>query len=166
MRRICIILVGFILSSAAVFAQESDAPKKIGVAEIYLAKDDGTGNAGPEADYFVPTDVPIYCVVQLDSARPVTVRMNLVAVSVAGVRAETKVVSTSYTTKDQQNRVSFTGKPYGNWVVGKYRADIYVDNDLAGSRDFVIQRVITPKEAVKPIVKPHIPAKARLAKRT
>lgn len=161
------IIIAFIgIAAVAAVAQEADSPKIPAAAEIYLAKDDGTGKAGAEADAFVPTDVPIYCVVQLDSNVPVTVKMNLVAVNVAGVRAETKVVSTTYTTKDLQNRVNFTGKPYGSWVVGKYRADIFVDGVLVGSKDFIVRKVAAPNEAMKPIAKPKAPVKVRLAKRT
>ena len=55
--------------------------------------------------------------------------MNLIAESVPGVKPDTKVVSTSYTTKDGENRVSFNGRPAGKWVPGKYRADIFVDGN-------------------------------------
>src|ERR1700742_4217485 len=81
----------------------------VGVDDIYLAKDDGKGQAGEAATTFRTTDIPIYCIVQLDSTAPATVKMNLVAESVAGVKADTKVVSTSYTTKDGENRVNFNG---------------------------------------------------------
>ncbi len=108
--------------------------------EIYLAKDDGTGAAGNAAFSFRTTDIPIYCVVLLGSADPVTVKMNLVAVSVPGVKTETRVVSTSYTTTDGQNRVNFTGKPQGIWVAGKYRADVFIDGKPAGKVDFVINK--------------------------
>ncbi len=165
MRKIWIILLFIGVCAGIAAAQAPQSAQKTGVAEIYLAKDDGTGKAGAEAESFVPTDVPIYCVVQLDSAGPVSVKMNLVAVSVAGVRAETKVVSTTYITKDQQDRVSFTGKPYGNWVVGKYRADIFVDGLPAGSKPFVIQKAAARDEAAKPVPRPQQPVKVRLAKR-
>lgn len=111
----------------------------VGVDDIYLAKDDGKGQAGEAATVFRTTDIPIHCVVQLDSTTPVTVKMNLVVESVAGVRAETKVVSTSYTTKDGQNRVNFTGRPDGKWTPGKYRAEIFVDGKLSKNLSFEIK---------------------------
>src|SRR5215207_7835294 len=123
---ICILTVLLVLCFGAL-AQEPDDPTTVtGLAELYLAKDDGTGKAGDPATLFVTTDVPIHCVVQLDSALPVTVKMNLVAVAVPGVKAETRVVSTTYTTKDNQNRVNFMGRPAGQWVAGRYRVDIFV----------------------------------------
>lgn len=121
------------------FGQVPDAPKISGIDQLYLAKDDGTGNAGePEVD-FLTTDIPIFCVVVLDSNRPVTVKMNLVVVNVPGVRTETKVVSTRYTTKNSEDRVNFSGNPEGLWTAGKYRVDIYIDDKLVEKRDFEIR---------------------------
>jgi hypothetical protein len=117
----------------------SQAPVPIAVNQAYLAKDDGSGHAGDPATNFRPTDIPIYCVVQLESAIPTTVKMDLVAERVPGVKPETKVVSTSYTTKDGQNRVNFNGRPVGKWVPGKYRADIYIDGKLAKNLTFEIK---------------------------
>lgn len=149
--------------SAISMAQEADAnakptaagsrPDKDVVAEIYLARDDGSGKAGDAVTEFRVTDIPIYCVVNLNSTDPVTVRMNLVAAAVAGVKADTKVVTTSYTTKNGQSRVNFTGRPDGKWVAGKYRADIYVNDKLVWSRDFTIgTQFPTIKPAAKPVV--------------
>jgi hypothetical protein len=117
---------------------------------MYLAKDDGNGKAGEQASSFVTTDVPIYCVVQLDSATPVTVKMNLVAVAVPGVKAGTRVVSTSYTTRDNQDRVNFSGRPAGQWVAGRYRVDIFVGNKPAVSREFAIQKATQANPVSKP----------------
>lgn len=127
-----------------------DSDVSVGIAEIYLAKDDGSGNAGDEATSFITTDVPIYCVVQLDSAMPVTVRMNLVAVAVRGVKAETRVVSSAYTTKENQNRVNFSGRPVGQWVAGRYRVDIFVGDSPAVSREFAVQKAAQAKPITKP----------------
>lgn len=133
-------------------AQESDLapPAEPGITEIYLAKDDGTGKAGEEASSFVTTDVPIYCVVLLGSATPVTVKMNLVAVAVAGVRPDTRVVSTSYTTRDNENRVNFTGRPAGQWVPGRYRVDVFVGARPVASREFAVQKASQAKPVSKP----------------
>jgi len=135
--------------SVEVFAQPSKIAVKPGIEEIYLAKDDGEGKAGEVAAHFLTTDVPIHCVVLFDSAEPVTVKMNLVAVSVLRVPAESKVVSTSYTTKQDQNRVNFSGQPDGSWIAGKYRADIFINNTFAGKLNFEIRR---PSSTVKAVL--------------
>jgi hypothetical protein len=133
----------------------SDA-RSAGIQEAYLAKDDGKGNAGLPAKNFIVSDVPIYAVVQLDSALPVTVRMNLVAADVPGVRAETKVVSTSYTTKDGEDRVNFSGRPAGKWTAGKYRADIFINGKLVKVLAFEIRSTppIVAAGSFQPRVKP------------
>lgn len=152
-----------LLSTIAAAAQEGTPPTApAGLVEIYLAKDDGTGKAGEEATSFVTTDVPIYCVVQLDSGLPTTVKMNLVAVAVPGVKADTRVVSTTYTTKDNQDRVNFTGRPAGEWVAGRYRVDIFVGTADVVSREFAVQKATQAKPVVKPPT-PRTGEPARLA---
>jgi hypothetical protein len=77
-------------------------------------------------------------VVLLESSEPAVVKMNFVAVSVAGVRPETKVVTASYTTKGGQNRVNFTGRPDGRWTPGKYRVDLFLDGKMVKDLEFNI----------------------------
>jgi len=126
--------------AVAAHAQAPQPVPDVAIKDVYLAKDDGSGKAGGPVTSFVTTDVPIYCVVLLDAAKPANVKMNFVAVSVPGVKAETKVVSTSYTTKDGQDRVNFTGRPAKLWVTGKYRLDIFLDGKFVKDLQFDIQK--------------------------
>lgn len=142
-----------IFAATAIFAQ-TEAPAPLGIEEAYLAKDDGSGNAGQQVDSFATTDVPIYCIVQLDANAKAVVKMNFVAVRVAGVKPETKVVSTSFTTSERQNRVNFTGRPERTWVPGTYRVDLYVDGRLAKNIEFEIKGQATPAAASKFVQSP------------
>jgi len=137
----------FVVFQLAAFAQ-TPTPSPVAIEDVYLAKDDGSGQAATTpTSVFLPTDIPIYCIVQLDSTAPTTVKMNLVAESVPGVKADTKVVSTSYTTKGGQNRVNFYGRPEGKWAPGKYRADIFVDGKLTMNVQFEIKAPATATNA-------------------
>lgn len=127
--------------------QISDTIKPVGIEEIYLAKDDGKGNEGDVAESFNTNDIPIYCVVQLDSMKPTTVKMHFVAVSVKGVKPETKVVTVSYKTNGKQNRVSFTGRPDTVWTAGTYRIDIFLDGKLVQSKSLEIKNAPNLPEA-------------------
>ena len=144
---------------------QTETPKlPSGVEEIYLAKDDGTGQAGEPVKSFETTDPRIYCIVQLTSDAAATVKMNFVAVSVPGVKAETRVVATSYTTKDGEDRVNFYGKPRSKWTAGKYRVEIFVDGKMVKDLPFEITGPTavtgspfvepTPKPKPKPVRKP------------
>jgi hypothetical protein len=150
--KLALIFAIFLASGLGIRAQEVDATTTpaAGILQMYLAKDDGTGKAGEEATSFITTDVPIYCVVLLDSPTPTTVRMNLVAVAVPGVKADTKVVSTTYTTKDNQDRVNFTGRPAGPWPTGRYRVDIFVGTAPAISREFAVQKAVQARPVARP----------------
>lgn len=155
------LLTAIFVASALAAAAQTATPTPVGIDDVYLAKDDGTGHAATSpTSVFLPTDIPIYCVVQLDSSTPATVKMNLVAERVPGVKAETKVVSTSYTTKGGQNRVNFYGKPDGTWAPGKYRADIFVDGRLQKNLTFEVQQPV--KSAASRSFQPTKNAKTRM----
>ncbi len=155
------------------FAQEPEntpQPETVAVEQLFLAKDNGEGKAGDVAESFLTTDIPIYCVVQLNSSKPVTVKMNFVAVSVEGVKAETRVISVSYRTNGRQNRVSFTGKPEKFWTAGNYRIDIFIDDKLAMGKTFEIKNL--PLQAKPTVTKtqnfvsPKPKPKSRIVKQT
>jgi hypothetical protein len=128
------------------------------VEEVYLARDDGNGKVGDQAAEFRTTDVPIHCVVLLDTVGKVTVKMNFVAVKVAGVKPETKVVTASYTTGDRQNKVNFTGTPDGIWTPGRYRVDLFIDGKASKSIEFDI-KASTTNVAAASYLKPPDPPK-------
>jgi hypothetical protein len=157
------LIVIFSLGVSASAQEPSATP--IGIAEFYLAKDDGLGKAGEEVSGFSTTDVPIYCVVQLDSLESATVKMNLIVVAVPGIRPGTQVVSTSYTTKENQNRVNFTGRPLGQWLAGRYRADIYIGSKLAVSREFAVQQTLAPKPAAEGVNRTRPDAKPKTVRK-
>jgi hypothetical protein len=136
----------FLLGAAGSAAQsdldgDRQEPK---VLEVYLAKADPEGLAGEPATEFISTDIPIFCVVRLVSVGVATVKMELVAANVAGVRPETKIVSSSYTTREDEDRVNFTGRPHGRWVPGRYRADVYVNGVLEKKIEFEVKRAPAP----------------------
>ncbi len=120
-----------------VFAQTD--PQTVKVEEFFLAKDDGSGNAGDTVESFTTTDIPIHCVVMLDSMQRTKVKLVFVAVNVKGVKPEKQVFVTNFTTNGEQNQVNFTGRP-GNstWNAGEYRIDIYLNDSLATSKTFEI----------------------------
>lgn len=148
--KIILILTLCLLFAFNAFAQEDEntqQPQTVVVEQIYLAKDNGEGKAGDLVEDFLTTDIPIYCIVELNSTKPAVVKMNLVAVKVAGVKPETRVITISYTTNGKQNRVNFKGKPDGTWTAGSYRIDIFIDGKLAAGQSFEIKK--SPSEIQK-----------------
>ncbi len=130
-------------------SQESDGPaKELEVVEAFLARSNGNGKAGDPAESFLITDIPIFCVVRLSAPGVATVKIDLVAADVSGVKAGSKVVSVSFTTKENEDRVNFSGRPHGKWVPGKYRVDIYIGTKKVRFLDFEIKGL--PTEVAKP----------------
>ncbi len=128
MRIICLVFVCLFLTFAAV-AQTDGSVEDVAVIvdELTLAVDDGSGGTGEERDSFLPTDVPIHCSILLSSAKPATIKMNIVFVKSVAPKSEQKVVTVSYKTNGKQNMVNFTASPEKYWTEGKYRVDIYID---------------------------------------
>lgn len=130
---------------------ETNEDSEINVEEITLSRSDGNGEAGGTTDKFSTTDVPIRCFIQLDSEKPATVKMIITAVKAAGLKPESKIVTVSYTTKDNQNQINFTASPNGAWAAGSYRADIFINGKLNKSRPFEIEKSSTaPEKKVAP----------------
>ena len=134
-----LLIITLLMISGAAYAQTPVSPAPAGIEEAYLAKDDGEGKAGEQVTEFQTTDVPIYCVVLLESNQAALVKMTFVAVAVAGVKPETKVVTASYTTREAQNKVNFTGRPDGKWTPGKYRVDLFLNGKMARNLVFEIK---------------------------
>ncbi len=120
---------------------------EISVEEISLARDDGNGKPGEIAEKFNTTDRPIYCIIELNAEKSVAVKMIFVAAKANNLKPETKIVTVSYTTKENENGVTFNAAPNGAWAAGSYRVDIYLNNKLAKSRAFEIGK--SPNEAKK-----------------
>lgn len=143
------LIIVSVLSCYTIFAQTAPPALTGRIEEVYLAKDDGAGKAGEPVTEFRTTDVPIYCVVLLESGEKAVVKMNFVAVNVAGVKPETKVVTASYTTKGGQDRVNFTGRPDGKWTSGKYRVDLFLNGKKVRDVEFDIKGAAENSTAIK-----------------
>ena len=131
-----------LLFGLSVFAQAEDSKDTnlIEVEKITLAREDAEGNIEEDISIFKPADTPIYCYIDLNSKKSVTVKMNLVAVKAKGWRTNEKVVVVSYKTKDGENSVQFNASPEGFWTVGDYRVDIFLDGKLADSKEFKVEQ--------------------------
>ena len=138
-----LLIVCFLAFSVCSFAQTP-----IYVDEIYFAKDDGKGEIGDSVEKFQTTDNPIYVIVKLNENAATMVKMNLVAINVKGLKAESKVITTTYKTTKMQNRVNFSGKPEKLWFVGMYRVDIFLDDKLSKSLEFEITEPIKNSAAI------------------
>ncbi len=149
----CFVIFAALSASAQTFVEKEPLT---GIVNAYLAKDNGKGKAGEPAGNFGTNDIPIFCVVKLDSMKAVTVKLILIAVDVPGVESESDVVTISFKTNGMQDRVNFEGRPQGKWVAGNYRADIYLDDKIAQTIEFDIAKTAAKVEALVPteVIKP------------
>ena len=140
-----IVLVGFLclFFSLSILGQNET---NFGITEITLFRDDGKGKAGEETLIFSTTDRPIHCSLELDSTESATIKMNMIAVNVPGLKFGKAVVSVSYKTNGEDDVVNFTASPRTVWAAGKYRFDIFIDGKLGASKEFEIKESSLPKK--------------------
>ena len=100
------------------------------IESIYLARANAEGEAGDPVEEFLVTDIPIFCIIELNGGDPVTVTLNFVAANVPGVKKDSRVVTTAYTTNQGERRVNFSGRPHKLWVAGRYRAEILINGEV------------------------------------
>ncbi len=141
MKIILALTIGLLLciSLAAQIGDNENNPE-IGVEELSMARDDGNGKAGEITDKFSPQDVPLYCIIRLTSDKSATIKMNIVAVKADGYKPGTNVITVSYRTKENQNRVIFNAAPEKNWAAGDYRVDVSINGKIAGSLNFAVEK--------------------------
>lgn len=120
--------------------ENNGSDKEINVEEITLFRDDGSGGMGDEVESFLTTDVPIHCSILLNSTESVNIKMNVVAVKAAGLKAETKVVTVNYKTSGKYDRVNFNASPADIWASGNYRIDIFINGKLSAKKEFEITK--------------------------
>ncbi|HMS43434.1 MAG TPA: hypothetical protein PKE69_24605 [Pyrinomonadaceae bacterium] len=142
----------------SIFAQTD----KVGIETISLWRVGADGATNEETEGFLTNDKPLLFCVKLNSLKPTTVKMLLVAVDVKGIKPETKSVTISFTTNGKQNIVNFRANPEGSWLAGKYRADIYINNKLAANKEFMIEKPPSQNEN-ETVPKPN--SKPRTARR-
>ncbi|CAN5880354.1 hypothetical protein BH24ACI1_BH24ACI1_06470 [soil metagenome] len=144
---LAIFLCLFFSLDAFAQAEQSGNVTEFVIEEISLARGDGNGKPGDATDKFTTTDRPIHCIIQLNSDKSATVKMNLAAVKANVLKPETKIITVNYTTKENQNRVNFTASPDAVWAAGIYRVDIFINGKLARNHSFTIEN--SPKEIKK-----------------
>jgi len=128
----------FVISADGQAVVTAVTPEGGKITEIYLAKDDGNGAEGERAENFELADIPIYCIVKLNAPGGTNVKMILLAATVPGIKAGSKIVTTNYTLKAREDQVTFYGQPSDKWLAGKYRVELFLDNKLEKTIDFNI----------------------------
>ena len=109
---------------------EADLGSGLLIKEIHMAKDDGNGMPGEQADTFEPGDRTIHCVTSLKSAKPGTQMRFSWWIVDAGDTQNKKINDIEYKTKARDNLIHGHLTVPQDWPVGKYKVQVYVDGDL------------------------------------
>jgi hypothetical protein len=108
----------------------SDAGPATLISEIHMAKDDGHGDPGDAANSFGPDDRTIHCVATLKEPKAGTrMKFSWWTVDAEGSKNE-KIKDIDYTTKSLENVVHGHLTLPRDWPRGKYKVDVYVNDNL------------------------------------
>lgn len=155
-----------VLAQEAEIADETDNAL-VKVEQISLLRDDGAGKAGDETESFSTDDKLLHFRIQLTSRKASMVKMTLTAADVKSLKPETKSVTVSYKTNGKQSIVNFHISPEDAWLPGKYRADVFIDGNLTGKKEFEVQRSgKEPEKQTLPAPKPDKKPASKPVKRT
>lgn len=111
------------------------------IKQVHVAKDNGQGGPGEEADTFGPTDNTIHCVVELAEPNPgAKIRYSWWVVEAEGEKNEKvrneKIEDFEYTTKPDERIVHSHLTMPDDWPPGKYKVDVYVNGNLEQSVEY------------------------------
>ncbi|HEX8098494.1 MAG TPA: hypothetical protein VF507_10675 [Pyrinomonadaceae bacterium] len=111
----------------------------ISVQNLYLARDDGAGNAGERVEGFTTSDRVLHCVAELNKARPGTkVTFSWYAVSVGSTRNQL-ISSVDYATGPYEKLIYGKLTPRTTWPTGDYRVEVAINGARDESLDFSIE---------------------------
>ena len=123
-------------------SEGSASAKSTGIIkQVHMAKDNGKGGPGEEADTFGPTDHTIHCVVELAEPNPgAKIRYSWWIVEAAGEKNEKlqneKIEDLEYTTKPDERIIHGHLAVPDDWPPGKYKVDVYVNGNLEQSVEY------------------------------
>lgn len=122
--------------------ESSTSAKSTGIIkQVHMAKDNGKGGPGEEADTFGPTDNIIHCVVELAEPNPgAKIRYSWWVVEAQGEKNEKiqneKIEDFEYTMKPDERIVHGHLTMPDDWPPGKYKVDVYVNGNLEQSVEY------------------------------
>jgi hypothetical protein len=109
------------------------------IKEIYMAKDDGSGQAGDHTSTFSPGDRTIHCVATLKEAKAGTeMKFSWWIVDADGTQNK-KIKDIDYTTKTLENIIHGHLSLPQDWPKGKYKVEVYVNGNLDKTVNYTVQ---------------------------
>jgi hypothetical protein len=118
---------------------ETEVGSGSAIKEIYMAKDDGSGQPGDHSSTFEPGDRTIHCVVTLNEAKAGTeMKFSWWIVDADGTQ-DKKVKDIDYTTKTLENAIHGHLTLPQDWPKGKYKVQVYVNGNLDKTVPYTVQ---------------------------
>ena len=109
------------------------------ITKVYMAKDDGSGEPGDEAESFAASDHTIHCIVELDHpAEGTAVKFDWIAVATSEWK-DHSIKALDYTTKALEKKIHAHLTAPRDWPEGDYKVDVYINDQLAHSITYKVE---------------------------
>ena len=117
----------------------SDTGSGSALKEVYMAKDDGSGQPGDHTTTFEPGDHTIHCVATLKEAKAGTeMKFSWYIVDADGTQNK-KVKDIDYSTKTLENVIHGHLTLPQDWPKGKYKVEVYVNGNLDKTVPYTVE---------------------------
>jgi len=117
----------------------SDTGSGAAIKEIYMAKDDGSGQPGDHTSTFEPGDHTIHCVATLKEAKSGTAMKFSWWIVDADNTQNKKIKDIDYSTKALENVIHGHLSLPQDWPKGKYKVQVYVNGDLDKTVNYTVE---------------------------
>lgn len=118
---------------------DSDTGSGAAIKEIYMAKDDGSGQPGDHTSTFEPGDHTIHCVATLKEASSGTAMKFSWWIVDADNTQNKKIKDIDYSTKALENVIHGHLSLPQDWPKGKYKVQVYVNGDLDKTVNYTVE---------------------------
>lgn len=117
----------------------SDQGSGVFIKEIHMAKDNGKGAPGDEADAFAPDDRTIHAVATLKEAKAGTQMKFVWWIVDADGRKNQKIKEIDYTTRPLENVIHGHLTLPQDWPKGKYKVQVFINSDLDKTVGYMVE---------------------------
>jgi hypothetical protein len=109
------------------------------IKNVYMARDNGSGEPGDQTETFSPSDRTLHCIVELDHAQEgTTVKFNWIGL-IAGDMFNQSIKELEYTTKPLEKKVHAQLTLPKDWPEGFYKVDVYLNGRLARTTNYQVE---------------------------
>lgn len=126
-----------LIALVSLLASACGSSEPVAIESVTLSRDDGSGSPGETVTAFSPSDRVFHATIQLNRIETgLKVKLAWIAVDAGG--AQNELIDESEFTGLAVNTINGQIELPQDWPTGKYRLDIFLNDELKRSVDFTV----------------------------